>query len=146
MNIIFAPNELLNRHCRPNKTLNFNVLAEMFALMDLHKGMGLAAPQVGILERFFITSWGQVFVDPLVYPERQFGKEEGPEGCLSLPGQAFMVDRWRVVTVGGTRYSGLAAVVVQHELDHLDGILISERGKPFSGSLLESSPSTPQSA
>lgn len=146
MKILIAPNELLTRHCRTNKTLNITVLAEMFTLMYQHKGVGLAAPQVGILERFFITSWGEVFVDPLVYPLSELGKTTGPEGCLSIPGQVFNVERWRVVTVAGRRYEGQAAIVIQHELDHLDGILISERGQLCSTSSQPSSASLPSTS
>lgn len=111
--------------------LNRKVLLEMFSLMWEHKGAGLAAPQVGIRQRFFITAWDEVFINPLVVPRRKAGKMVGPEGCLSLPGQTFMVERWREVGVAGTLYTGGRALVIQHELDHLDGLLINERGKPI---------------
>jgi peptide deformylase len=129
LNIITAPNDVLTMVCYTPQSLNINFLAEMFALMDQHKGLGLAAPQVGLPARFFITSWGEVFVDPEIIPIEEYGKVVVPEGCLSIPGETYEVERWRVVEVNGKRYGDVAAIVIQHEADHLDGILISEKGK-----------------
>ncbi len=88
--------------------------------------LGLAAPQIGVPLRLFITAWDEVFINPKL--ERGHTTEMGLEGCLSIPGKAYKVRRAVTVKVNGKQYSGLTARVIQHEYDHLDGILISDTG------------------
>lgn len=113
---------------------------EMIATMRSANGLGLAAPQVGISQRFAIVSTGTepgretVLVNPeLVHSE---GWEDAEEGCLSLPGIYVKIGRFTRVRVryhdlrGEAREmeaEGLAARAVQHELDHLDGRLLVDR-------------------
>lgn len=107
----------------------------MFRIMAANHGVGLAAPQVGISERFFIMQDG-LSILACINPEIiNHGRdaEEKPEGCLSFPNQQVVKKRWRVITLRYTDetgrlrervFKGLAARVAQHELDHLDGINI----------------------
>lgn len=130
VNIITAPNPILSTPCRPDFVVNIEVLMEMFKLMIENRGIGLAAPQIGIDARVFITSWGEVFVNPFI---EQISSEtfESVEGCLSIPESQFKVERYRWLKLKtGQTYHGLQAIVVQHEMDHLNGILISDQGVP----------------
>src|SRR5437588_2136817 len=115
-------------------------IGQMSALMGDALGVGLAAPQVGILHRLLVYRvQQQAPVAVLINPEVEWtGKEtdEMEEGCLSLPGVHVNVERPVHVRVGaldadGERIvveaSGLEARVIQHEVDHLDGVLILDR-------------------
>ncbi|MSO44971.1 MAG: peptide deformylase [Thermoleophilia bacterium] len=114
--------------------------SEMVRLMDEGRGCGLAAPQLGRLHRLIVVQASdEKPVHVLVNPEiisRSEDEEIGPEGCLSL-GEV-IVDVSRAVAVriraqdlNGTGFEadleGFGARVVQHEIDHLDGILILDR-------------------
>ncbi|MEZ5115668.1 MAG: peptide deformylase [Candidatus Nanopelagicales bacterium] len=103
-------------------------------------GAGLAAPQLGVSLRVF-TYWVDDEVGHLVNPDLDLSDElqEGEEGCLSLPGLSFETPRaMRVVAKGWNMYgdpvtiegSELLARAVQHETDHLDGILFIDRLDP----------------
>jgi peptide deformylase len=111
---------------------------EMFATMRENDGVGLAANQVGRLKRVLVASVDDedyVIVNP-VLSDASETTERGPEGCLSIPGINVEVDRSTAVTVSGQDASGeplrieaqdMLARVLQHELDHLDGVLILDR-------------------
>ncbi|HZO78060.1 MAG TPA: peptide deformylase [Solirubrobacteraceae bacterium] len=112
----------------------------MGEIMDGALGVGLAAPQVGVLHRLLIYRVPPA-LEPaaLVNPEIEWtsrDKEIAEEGCLSLPGVLVDVERpiylrVRAVDEAGKRVlieaSGLEARVIQHEIDHLDGVLILDR-------------------
>lgn len=118
-------------------------IQEMFELMYEAKGIGLAANQVGLPLRFFIinltgeadaTDEELVFINPEIKNRR--GQETGEEGCLSLPGLYADVKRASEIVVEAFDINGqgfqatldeLAARVVQHESDHLDGVLFIDR-------------------
>lgn len=118
-----VPNPILTQVCESGP-VNFRHVSEMFTLMKVARGVGLAAPQVGINRRFFITNWGEIFVDPKI--EWVSGVVfDSNEGCLSIPGKRFIVPRFTEIRVFGKTYHGQQAVVIAHELDHLNGILIS---------------------
>ena len=116
-------------------------LAEkMGRLMHDARGVGLAATQVGVLQRLFVCQLAdEEEVTTIVNPEiveRSKATESADEGCLSLQGVLVPVERAREVTIVGQDLSGaslrleladLDARVVQHELDHLDGVLMLER-------------------
>lgn len=100
-------------------------------------GVGLAAPQVGVSLRVF-TYHVDDFVGHLINPDLELSEEEqfGPEGCLSLPGLEFDCRRaMRVVAKGMNEYgdpvviegSELLSRAIQHETDHLDGVLFVDR-------------------
>ena len=115
------------------------LLDDMLETMYACKGCGLAAPQVGILQRIVVIDIAHEDEEPapiyMVNPEiiwRSDEREVCEEGCLSVPGQRAEVERPAAVKVRYTDYNGklqelsaqdFLAVAVQHELDHLDGIL-----------------------
>jgi peptide deformylase len=98
----------------------------MLYLLAETDGLALAAPQVGIDARMFVTNWGQVFVNPGIL--RVEGKRVSTtEGCLSLPGVTRYKSRWsKIILAGGDVYEGGKAIVIQHEIDHLNGRLITD--------------------
>ena len=116
-------------------------LAEKMAhLMHDARGVGLAATQVGVLQRLFVFQLvDDENVTTIVNPEitkRSRSTETADEGCLSLQGVLVPVERASEVTIVGRDVTGAAleleleeldARVVQHELDHLDGVLMIER-------------------
>jgi len=111
---------------------------DMLATMRDNEGVGLAANQVGRLKRVFVAAIEDeeyVIVNP-VLTEWSETTESVPEGCLSIPGILVDVERPTGVTVSGLDVSGkplqisasdLLARVLQHEVDHLDGVLILDR-------------------
>jgi peptide deformylase len=114
--------------------------SRMAGIMNDALGVGLAAPQLGISQRLLVYRVGpDAPVIVLANPEVEWSSgdvEAGEEGCLSIPGVTVDVERPVYVRVraqdeeGGPRVveaSGLEARVIQHEMDHLDGVLILER-------------------
>ena len=111
---------------------------DMLATMRDNEGVGLAANQVGRLKRVFVATIEDeeyVITNP-VLTDRSETTETAPEGCLSIPGIQVDVERPIAVTVSGQDVSGkplhikasdLLARVLQHEVDHLDGVLILDR-------------------
>ena len=119
------------------------LVERMQVLMAEARGIGLAGNQAGVLRRVFVfqiedEDGPRAAVNPtIVDPSEEL--ETADEGCLSMQGVLVPVERPRAVTleahdVEGASYrlelEGLAARVVQHELDHLDGVLILERTTP----------------
>jgi peptide deformylase len=122
------------------------LIADMFETMYAAPGRGLAAPQVGVLVRLFVMDCGwkdgartpRVFLNPRIL-ERSGAVAPGEEGCLSIPGVLVEVTRPARVTLawqtpeGGTgqeTFDGFAARCVQHEIDHLDGLVTFDRLDP----------------
>ena len=120
--------------------------ADMYETMMVAPGVGLAAPQVGVLRRLIWVCVPENIHDEggpelsmaLVNPEivKAHGRVLGYEGCLSIPGWTAEVPRAEVVTVKGmnldnrpvrVKARGWGARVLQHEIDHLDGILFFDR-------------------
>jgi peptide deformylase len=100
-------------------------IMQMFEIVQDRKALGLAAPQVGIDARLFVTYWGEVFVSPRIVGIA--GPVRATEGCLSLPGVSAEVSRWRkIILADGRGYEGQQAIVIQHEIDHLNGRLITD--------------------
>ncbi|MEW6638486.1 MAG: peptide deformylase [Actinomycetota bacterium] len=112
---------------------------EMLATMRENDGVGLAANQIGRLKRLLVASPEEdeeyVIVNPQIV-ERSAETERSPEGCLSIPGINVEVERSVALKVTGQdvtgeplalEATGLLARVLQHEIDHLDGILILDR-------------------
>ena len=138
-NIIEDGDEVLTKKCRPvtkfDRRLHI-LLDDMAETMHHANGVGLAAPQVGILRRVAVidVSPEQNKVIELVNPQiiAYSGKQVGNEGCLSFPGQWGIVKRPNYVKVraqdrNGNNFiicaEGLKARALCHEIDHLDGIL-----------------------
>ncbi len=111
---------------------------DMLVTMRDNEGVGLAANQVGRLKRVLVASVEDedyVIVNP-VLTDRSPTTEPAPEGCLSIPGIHVEVERPTAVTISGQDASGkplrieasdMLARVLQHEVDHLDGVLILDR-------------------
>jgi peptide deformylase len=115
-------------------------VSRMAGIMSDALGVGLAAPQLGISQRLLVYRVGpDAPLTVLANPELEWASgdlELGEEGCLSIPGVVVDVDRPVHVRVRGqdeegedrvVEASGLEARVIQHEIDHLDGVLILER-------------------
>ncbi len=129
------------------------LVKEMFETMYLAEGIGLAAPQVGVSTRVLVVDLGEADEDgggavALVNPrvlESSRKKDKASEGCLSIPGIEEIVERPETVTVEGTdpdgefltmEVSGLLSRALQHEIDHLDGILFIDRVSPLKRRML----------
>jgi peptide deformylase len=113
---------------------------DMFVTMYNAPGIGLAAPQVGVAQRFFVYDLGDdnggepsVLINPVITGSD--GEWAYEEGCLSVPGVYFEIVRPRTVEVTGLDLNGnevsidasdLLGRLVQHELDHLDGVLLTD--------------------
>lgn len=139
-----AQTEVLHKKAQkvkdPNTPEIKQLIADMFDSMHAAEGMGLAAPQIDVSLRLAVIEWeGErfVFVNPTL---TSLSKEKVlfEEGCLSLPQQFFWIERSEQVTVryqdenGEDRKmkaSGIMAIAIQHEIDHLEGTLIIDRYK-----------------
>ena len=133
--------EALRKSCRPVEAITPRVLTlldDMVETMRAANGCGLAAPQVGILRRIVVVEVEPGEVYELINPKiiAFSGEQDGPEGCLSLPGQWGMVKRPMNVTVRAMNRHGetvditgseLLARCFCHELDHLDGTLYIDK-------------------
>jgi peptide deformylase len=141
--IIKIPAEVLLKRAEEIErvTKRHQLLADnMVKIMRASRGIGLAAPQIGVSERVIVINPNNrpiVIFNPRI-TERS-GTQVGEEGCLSIPGLYGDVERSLNVVVEGLDrkgrestwdMDGLAARIVQHEIDHLDGILFTERVDP----------------
>ena len=129
----------LHKVCRPVESFDrklHKLLDDMKETLEEANGVGLAAPQVGILRRVVIVDTGDGVLE-LVNPEliETDGEQEGPEGCLSVPGKYGLVKRPYTAKVRAQDRFGewyeaegeeLIARCFCHELDHLDGIVYTE--------------------
>jgi len=146
LNIITHPSAYLRKISAPVKKRYIplpdcqQLIGDMIETMRLSDGIGLAAPQVGKNLRIIIVLDGDkplVFINPKLY-RKSWRKVETEEGCLSIPGVWGKVKRHYAVSVTGLnqkgekvrlRARGLLAVVFQHEVDHLDGVLFIDKAK-----------------
>lgn len=130
MEILTAPHPSLSRRCESSVVVSFQQLSDMVRLMQAHDGVGLAAPQVGINGRFFVTAWGEIFIDPEIVAASET-LYTSREGCLSIPGKEYLVPRhkWVKLRNDKRKHDGIKGAVIQHEIDHLKGILISDVGQ-----------------
>jgi peptide deformylase len=113
------------------------IVDDMFTTMYEAPGLGLAAPQVGIQRRFFVYDHDEapgVLINPEI--RESSGEWSFHEGCLSIPGLYFEIVRPKQILIVGRDLDGnevqieadeLEARLFQHELDHLDGVLMTER-------------------
>jgi peptide deformylase len=145
----YYPDEILRRVAEPVGAVDDELRAlvpRLFAKMYATRGVGLAAPQVGISRRLLVANPGgnaeqkeleAVYINPVI--EAAEGAERGEEGCLSLPGIVGKILRAKKVRVRYTDLEGREVVVeaedwmariFQHEIDHLDGILIIDKMSP----------------
>ena len=147
-NIRQYPDPVLRLRAREVERFDHDLARLVERLMRLMRdanGVGLAATQAGVLQRVFVFLASEedeatALVNPRIV-EHSDEVETDDEGCLSLPGVLVPVERYATVTVEGNdpsgtdlrlELTGLAACVAQHEVDHLDGVLILDRTTPAS--------------
>lgn len=142
LDIVKIGDEVLREKCKPVTEFDSALrmlLDAMYETLEDADGVGLAAPQVGVDKRFFIVSLPDGTRKEFINPEiTGYSVETNPyeEGCLSVPGVYHDVVRpSKVVVTARDAYgaeftlkaSGLMARVIQHEYDHLDGVLFVDR-------------------
>ena len=153
--LVHYPHPLLRKRAAPVTVFDDGLrdfCQRMFAVMELNRGIGLAAPQVAVSRRIFVTDHARKRDDPLpgdrriwINPriENPEGETSYEEGCLSFPGIYAKVVRHNRFTIayhdewGAERRLGIdveagdfLGIVVQHELDHLDGTVFVEHLTP----------------
>lgn len=139
-NIVKLGDDILRKVCRTQLKFDdklHQILDDMAETMYEAEGVGLAAPQVGILRRFCIIDVGEGIVElvnPVIVSKE--GEQTGDEGCLSIPSRYEPVTRPMKVTVRAkdrngndivVNGEGLMARALCHEIDHLDGVLFIDR-------------------
>ncbi|MFO7780823.1 MAG: peptide deformylase [Spirochaetia bacterium] len=136
--LIYHPNELLNRRADPVPEINAEtreLAEEMIEIMKNADGIGLAGPQVGVLERLFVVKLPEdeprVFINPQIL-ETSLQTTVYEEGCLSIPGIYADLERSAAIRVQAWNERGrpfnleadkMLARVILHENDHLNGVL-----------------------
>jgi peptide deformylase len=166
LSVLQWPNPLLETKAQEVKEFDDSLrefVASLYDTMHFHRGIGLAANQVGILKRVFVIEiphdrcddhdcdgplwWHNkkfTFINPII--QKKQGKTKEMEGCLSFPDIYEWVDRSDVVTVKafdefGKEFqvdaTGLFSVCIQHELDHLDGLVFINRMSRLKASLVK---------
>lgn len=138
--IRLSTDEILRKKSKEVKEITPSVLTlldDMAETMYEANGVGLAAPQVGILKRIVVIDIGEGLIElinPVVVETK--GSQIGSEGCLSIPGASAEVDRPEYVKVEALNRNGekivvegteLTAVALCHETDHLDGVLYIDK-------------------
>ena len=132
--------EILRKKSREVKDVNERIktlAGDMAETMYKADGVGIAAPQVGVLRRIIVVDAGSGLIT-LINPEvvKSEGEQVGVEGCLSIPNVAGEVSRPQIVTVKGLNANGepieitaedLLACALCHEIDHLDGVLFTDK-------------------
>lgn len=155
LKIVKYPDPVLAQKCEPVEEITGEIRAlidDMLETMYEGKGVGLAAPQVGkALRLVTIDESGPenrtapiVLINPEIVDSE--GSVESDEGCLSVVGAQFKIKRKERVTVRGLdkdgkeveiKTDGMLAIILQHELDHLDGVLIIDHISRFKRSLYD---------
>ena len=143
LKIVKVGDDTLRKVCRPVDKITPRIeqlLDDMIETMRAANGVGLAAPQVGVLRRVVVIETPDSGLIELINPKiiAYSGEQEGEEGCLSVPGRWGIVKRPMHVTVRAMNRhgktvditgSGLLARAICHELDHLDGKLYIDIAK-----------------
>lgn len=139
----YERDDVLRKKARPVEKIDKRILLlldDMAETMYNAEGVGLAAPQVGILRRVAVIDIGDGIIE-LINPEivERQGEQADMEGCLSIPGLTGLVKRPNKVKIVGLNRDGekielegeaLLARALCHEIDHLDGILYIDRIEP----------------
>jgi len=138
--IRFGEDSMLRKKSREVKEIDEKIvqlLDDMNETMVRANGIGLASPQIGILKRVIIVDVGEGLIE-LINPEiiEESGVQNGQEGCLSIPRKVGYVDRPEFIKVVGLNRhgesvtyeaTGLLSTVFCHEIDHLNGVLFTDR-------------------
>lgn len=150
-NITVRGESILAKKCKPVREITPRIreaCADMVDTMKDADGVGIAAPQIGIMKRFFIAmphvdAEDEATRDKIYYminPEITYteGRQDSSEGCLSVPGYMGLVERPYKIRIKATdldgkeheyEFEGFEATVFCHEYDHLEGILYSDIAK-----------------
>ena len=139
--VVVRGDEILSKRCREVSEITDRIretLDDMVDTMREERGVGLAAPQVGVMRRMFVAEPepGRVYymINPEIYFEE--GSEEEYEGCLSVPGLIGIVERPQKIKIRALdrdgveqdyEFEGFDARVMCHENDHLDGVLYTDK-------------------
>ena len=139
--VVVRGDEILSKRCREVSDITDRIretLDDMVDTMRAELGVGLAAPQVGVMRRMFVAEPepGRVYymINPEIYFEE--GSEEEYEGCLSVPGLIGIVERPQKIKIRAMdrdgveqdyEFEGFDARVMCHENDHLNGILYTDK-------------------
>lgn len=146
LNIEIYGSQVLRQKAEPVQNIDAKVkkiIQDMYDTLHEKSGLGLAANQVGILRRLVVlnnpnTNEDMALINP-EWKEVDTEKETGEEGCLSVPGIFSKVNRFRKIQVTAQNVQGkqfnfsaesLFARIIQHEVDHLNGILFIDRLSP----------------
>lgn len=145
--IVKTPDPILKKKLNPFPEEGFKdrkklkkLILEMKETMIANNGIGLSANQVGIDKSFFIALWNNkfyAFFNPEII---KHSKEEvlSGEGCLSIPDTLALVPRYKNITIKAEKIDGretklkaygMLSIIFQHEIDHLNGILITDKAK-----------------
>lgn len=139
-NLRYDTDEILRKRSREVEVIDNKIrelALDMLDTMYINDGIGLAAPQVGILKRIIVVDIGEgpkVYINPVIL--KASGKQTCEEGCLSFPNTFGNVDRPLNIVVEAydidgkkfkTKAKDLEAVALSHEIDHLDGILFIDK-------------------
>lgn len=149
--VITVPNDVLRQKAHKVKKFDKDLsllIDDMIETMRDAPGVGLAAPQIGVLQQIIIVEFGDEDLSEVpaklyavVNPEIIYSSEEktfGAEGCLSVPGIMGDVERSQAIAVRGQnrkgkkvkyKLDGWLARIFQHEIDHLDGIIFTDRAE-----------------
>ncbi|MEF3309875.1 peptide deformylase [Paenibacillus sp. GYB004] len=142
--IVKEPDPVLREKAKPVPKITPNIhklLDDMADTMYDAEGVGLAAPQIGILKRVIVVDVGDDNgLIEMINPEivNAEGEQLGPEGCLSIPGLRGDVNRSLTITIKGLDRNGDELVITaseflarafQHEVDHLNGVLFTDLAK-----------------
>ncbi len=143
LKIVIAPDPILKKIAKPVNKIDEKlkkILMQMLDLMYESNGIGLAAPQVGISKRFFVMDNPEenklpyFFINPVIIKKSK-DISEFAEGCLSVPIQRITIYRpesieLEYLDINGKKqiesFNGLNATCIQHEIDHLNGIIITD--------------------
>ncbi len=166
LKIVTVPNKILNSPVKPVKKIDskiINLVKQMEKTLCVQvnpQGVGLAAPQVGVNLALFIIkptpeAKTEVFINPQIIKQETYNRKRKTskvkqktklEGCLSLPkiwspvkraGKIFLQYQTTTAKVVRRWFSGFKAVIIQHELDHLQGVLFTQRALEQKASLYE---------
>lgn len=142
-NIVKEGDEILRKKCRNVDEVNDRIrliLDDMVETMREANGVGLAAPQIGMMRKIFVAEPEPGEVYYFINPEitEKSGMQESEEGCLSVPGYTGLVERPERITIKGLdrdgkkqeyTFEGFKAIVMCHEYDHLEGVLYTDKAK-----------------
>ncbi len=138
--MIVTDEKILRQMSKEVSKVDTKVLKDMEDTMKKFDGIGISAIQIGAPQRIFLAgNPAQVFINPKIKDKSSYTKVDW-EGCLSCPGAHVRVRRSHSITIQyediegkiiKRKFTGFDARVIQHELDHLNGFLIKDRGKVY---------------